>query len=447
MLTLVKSNLRQRLKSPVTWLMVFFIFMLCITWIKETQNQQLLRPFVGHDAYRTGGMWFVDYTEPLAYIEHGDSEMLQYSAKLITDTQRELAYANTQNNLNETLRLTTFYMLVSAKRQLSGVDSIQRIPIDKKLNSMWDEVSGGILYEDVDFTGFPGTSNPAAINKEIMNAKYYYELYKNNTEPVYKDDVNNINYLYNFQFRILPYLILFLGILYGFNTINGEKNRGSLKLVLTQSVSRFKFYISRWISGVLHIMITILIPIITTTVAIGIKNRWTTLGYPVMYVKGSLSSLTGHYNHYDAVLERVSEINFFPHNLAVYPPSSPIISNIAPVDGTQWIPFYQYLLMVILLSILYIGFLVALIQLISSLINNEGVSLVSSILVAGLATIVSLPLTKGEHLNFSPFGMMNASRTVIGINNSTVLSSILILITSTVILLMLGGKYFKKKEI
>ncbi|WP_353093578.1 hypothetical protein [Tissierella praeacuta] len=123
------------------------------------------------------------------------------------------------------------------------------------------------------------------------------------------------------------------------------------------------------------------------------------------------------------------------------------INIVDPHDKIEVIPFFNYLLMVILSTILFIAFTVALTQLISAIINKEIISFVAISIVFAIGILISSPFKYGKHLNLSPFTMKHASRIVIGTYNVTALTSTLILLASTIVLLIAGTIYFKRKEI
>ncbi len=115
--------------------------------------------------------------------------------------------------------------------------------------------------------------------------------------------------------------------------------------------------------------------------------------------------------------------------------------------GDEIIPFYNFLLLSILFTMLFVMFSVALGELISALIPNEIISfaLVSLVFVIGYK--LGQPYIHGRHYNLSPFTMNNPATIINGSCNVTSLTSILILSLSTLVLLTIGILYFKKKNI
>lgn len=444
MFILIKRDLKQKIKNPLTWFIILILCIMSLLNIVEMKEKRLDRPFKGHDidllAVRGSFNWsqFFDEREkklnPKAY----------YSRCILDKVEKDIIKAVEENNIKEITRLRSFYNLLWAKSESVTNDVIMNTVFEKKAIDIWDDVSGGIEYEDIDF--YPSGFTDFKFGTLVI-AKYYHQLYQNNLEPVYSDDINNVTYLYDYLFTIVPNLILVICIMFIYNIINREKNTGSLKLIITQSTSRWKYYISKWISGLIHVIFVIILPAVSISTILGVLNGFVSMKYPTLYLKGTMTNFKPIVNYLDAA--KVS-LGFYPKliGFSYYAPVSKVVQNLLPVHGkVEVIPFYKYLLMVVLLTILFIGFAVALIQLISAIINKELISFVVVSLIFVVGTLVSTPYKYEKHLNLSPFTMENASRIVIGTYNVTALTSIIILLFSTILLLFIGCKYFKKKEI
>lgn len=448
MFTLIKMDLKQRIKSPLTWFIILILGLMSMINILEMKDQRLNRPFKGHDAFALESVGAFEWGE--RFNEQQKKLFPKaYSSELILEkTEQQIIEANKKNDVKEVVRLMAFHELLFAKHLFVSNDLIMNTVFEKKVIEMWKDLGDGIGYEDIDFRSFY-SHDDSDKDWTLLIAKYYHQLYKNDFEPIYQDDVNNITYLYDYFFNIVPKLILVISIILIYNIINKEKNMGSLKLVITQSTSRWKYYLSKWITGVLHVVFVVILPAITISSVLGILNGFKSMKYPTFYLKGSMTRFKAIPNYLDALKK---ELGYYPklqpYTFSYYAPVNKKLTNYGHSHSRmEIISFYKYMLMVILLTVLFIAFAVALTQLISALINKELISfaLVSSIFVVG--TLVSSPFKHGKHLNLSPFTMENASRIVTGTYNVTALTSTIILILSTVVLLSIGCKYFKKKEI
>ncbi|WP_353093576.1 ABC transporter permease subunit [Tissierella praeacuta] len=285
MFTLIKMDLKQRVKHPLTWFIILILCIMSMLNIIETKNARFNRRFSGHDVYSLGNRGFTDWTFGWGKV-YGDREMklypkAYYSDSMLNKVQEDLLKANEENNIKEITRLMSFYDLLFAKASSITNDPIMNEIFQKKVINIWMDVSGGIPYEDI---GFIIREDSDAGNWFLLSAKYYYQLYLNNLEPIYSDDVNNITYLYEYFFNILPKFIIIIPILFIYNIINKEKNIGSLKLVLTQSISRCKYYISKWLSGVIHIIFILFFPSVVISILLGLKKGFVPLNYPTFYL-------------------------------------------------------------------------------------------------------------------------------------------------------------------
>ena len=450
MLALIKIDLKQRIRSPLTWFIIFILLLMSMLHIIEVKEDRLNRTFKGHDIYRFEDRR-IDWT---IYIDEREKKLYPkayFSWYTYTKLRDDSVKANEKNDIKEITRIMTFYQLMTAKAGYVFNDPIMNMVFYNKVIKMWNDVSGGIPYEDIDF--YP-TGNVFRVGKyaHLLYAKYYYQLYIKEYEPIYSDDINNVTYLYNYFFNIIPKLIVIISIIFIYNIINKDKNKGSLKLVLTQSIDRRKYYMSKWISGIIHLIFIIFFPAIIISTILGLTQGFVPLDYPTIYLRDSMTSFKPIPNYFDAIKQKAGYYPrfWFEKTFSYYAPSHKTISNpghFYPSEKMEIVPFYQYLLMVIFLTILFIGFTVSLIQLISAIIDKEIISFIASTVVFIVGTLISSPFKYDKHLNLSPFTMEHASRIVIGTYNVTALVSTIILISSTILLLIIGCKYFKKKEI
>lgn len=261
-----------------------------------------------------------------------------------------------------------------------------------------------------------------------------------------------MTYLYYYFFNIATKFIIIIPIFFIYNIINKDKNTGSLKLILTQSISRRKYYMGKWISGVIHVIFVFLFPPVIISTILGTANGFVSMKYPVIYLRDSMTSFKTIPNYFDAIKAQAGYYPqfWFTETFNYYAPSHKVITHpghFFPNHRMEIIPFYKYLLMVILLTVLFTAFAVALVQLISAIIDKEIISFVVATLVFVIGTITNSPFKQDKNLNLSPFTMEHASRIVIGTYNVTALGSILILLASTILLLIIGCRYFKKKAI
>ena len=441
-------DLKQRFKSPITWFIILILSVMSMLNIMETREFRVNRPFKGHDPYSQWRSDAFDYTKLFDEETKKLYPEEYYARYLQTKTDEDLIIANEKENMKEINRLISFHHLLLAKEGAVRHDAIMNTVFKQKVINIWDEVSNGVPYEDINF-GDVGIHREG-VESNLLLAKYYHKLYVNDIEPFYFDDNTNIKYTYDYFFKILPKFIVVIGILLAYNSINKEKKTGSLKLIMTQSMSRWKYYIGKWISGVGHVLSVLLIPVIVISTILGFENGFMTITYPTMYLKGTMTSLKPIPNYFDNMQTLIADrhMRFLFSNFSYVAPSSK--SDIGWYNmhkNTELISFYKYLLMVILLTILFIGFCVALIQLISAMIDKEIISLAVTSFIFVIGILISSPFKYEKHLNLSPFTMENASRIIIGSYNVTGLVSALILLGSTIVLLGIGCRYFKKKEI
>ena len=446
MFILIKRDLKQKIINPLTWFLILILFMMSMININEIRNQRINRVFEGHDAFsliKTGAFkWSEMFDErekmlfPKAY----------YSESVKEKTEEQIIIANETNNVKEVVRLMAFSSLLWAKHGFVGSDMIMNTVFEEKVIDMWKDVGGDIEYKDIDFTSSIKIGNTER-EWSLLMAKYYHHLYRQDIEPIYSDDINNITYLYDYFFNIVPKLIVVISVVLIYNTINREKNNGSLKLIITQSINRRKYYIGKWFSGIIHILFIVISPAIIISSLLGYFYGFAPLNYPTFYIKGTMTSFKPIPNYLDAIKMKFGTYPKLKYwTFSYYAPAS---TNFPTTTHRKMevIPFYKYLLIVLLLTILFIAFAVALAQLVSAIVNKELISFAFTSIIFTVGTLISIPFKYEKNMNLSPFTMENASRIITGTYNATALTSVIVLSISSILLILIGITYFKKKEI
>ncbi len=191
------------------------------------------------------------------------------------------------------------------------MNPISDIMLKNDIYKMWLDVSNGISYESIDFRPVM-SGGKADTSLHLLSAKYHHNLYVNNIEPIYNDEVNNVTAIYGYFFKVIPSMLFLIVILFVYNSINKEKRTGSLKLILTQSINRSRFYLSKWISSIVHIVAIFLIPSILISTIVGFYGGFVTLKYPTFYLSNAFSRLTPIPNYFDFVERDYITPELFP---------------------------------------------------------------------------------------------------------------------------------------
>ncbi len=364
----------------------------------------------------------------------------EYTNKKRVEIAEKIVKSEANEDYKSYNRYKSLYNLIYAKMYMSSTDKILSKAAQMEIKKIWDKVSDGIRLEDIGRFYF-GHQTYLMDFFNIYEAKFYYYLYNNGLEAVYQDDINNISFLYRYLIDVLPMLLIIFPVLLTYNIINREVNNGSIRLVLTQGISRWKYYISKYISGLLHILFLAYIPLLFISTLIGFEYGFVSPRYPVFYYPLGFKYLIPRYNFVEGLSAPYKYIGISRL------PQQKVREFETILLGDEIIPFYKYLALIILFTILFIMFAVALVELISALINNEILSFALTSIIFVLGYRLSQPYIHGRHYNLSPFTMNNPATIVNGSCNVTALTSLIILSFSTIVLLGLGVLYFKKKNI
>lgn len=441
---LVRLETKRRLFNSIFLLIIFSLIATIFLDMNQTNKIRGSRPFVGHNTRNISG------DSPSLIANESEKRKAAYpkavySHNLMMETRNKTGEIAIQNDYIEYARLVSFETLLGYKMLSLSQDPISEIRSKREIKGLWDKVSKGITYEDVDFRPL-SSPRSETLPSLLLIANHYNYLYENKIEPVYIDENNNISTTYRYLYNIMPYALILLGILFNYNSVNGDKSSGALKLLLSQSISRSKYYISKWIGGVIQLITVILLPSIIIGLFFGIKNGFVTMKYPITYLAQAFTRIKPIINYYNP-----SEFPVGPeiHKRAIghVAVSGPMRDAVLYHKDVEIIPFYKYILIAICLIILFSGFVVALTQLISAIIDNQIISMITNIIIISLGIGLSLPLTFGDRLNLSPLSMFNSLRIIEGTYNVTVLSASITLIFTTIVLLAVGSIYFNRKPI
>ena len=407
-----------------------------ISYVKtdEIKTQRLGRPFTGN--YNTEfAKQSITMKDNILWRRNSDdstNEIVIENAKKIIKADRERDYKSYNKHY-------TFRELIYAKEYMS-TDEIRFNAAERQIKGLWDNVSDEVKYEDTNIS-YAGDQYYLMEFSLINIAKFHNYLYNNDLEVFYEDEINNIAFSYNYLMDILPMVLIISVVLFAYNSINREINSQVAKLILTQGIPRWKYYLSKYISGVLHILFVVYIPLAIISTILGLKYGFISLKYPVFYYPRGLKYLTPRFNY---VRELTNPIGFISISRL---PKQLAKGSETILLGDEIISFYMFLILTMILTILFILFAVALVEFISAIINNELISFAVVAVVFLTGYRLSEPYIHERHYNLSPFTMNNAATIINGSSNVTALTSFLILLIMTIVLLTIGITYFKRKEI
>lgn len=440
MYILFKNDLMKKLRSPITWgLIITILFMSYISVKSETDKRKMA-------SYSDGERNIYEITGEALYGKFDEQRITKdkRTHDILIEVHNRVVkyYKKDPKNLSKALAL---YNLINANQSVGSNNPnpfINRMLKEKSLE-IWDEVSDGIDYEDINFTGAGATYQLEQFLLMMLYAKENYYFYKNNIDP-FASTFSNMEFTYRFLITVLPILIIVVGIITNYNNINREVKEGSTKMVLTQSIQRWKYYLAKYFSGVITVLFIILVPMIIVYVVMGIKNGFHPLNYPMLYDKQGLTRFLPAFNFTDKANEMMGEQLMA---ISIIPRAPISIDYFRIQRNVNIIPYYQYILLTLGFIILFTLFLVAFVQFISALINNQvlSITLITG-LYGGMFFWGQRYLTERNY-NLNPFTMNNSARIVAGTQNVTMLTTVSILGLSTIMLLAIGVKYFKKKSI
>ena len=181
--------------------------------IDEIKIERLDRPFSGN------------YNTELEKLEIRNKDDKYWSEvrseetnDILIDISEKIIEADRNKNYILYNKYKAFSNLIYVKFYMSR-DKIQFNAAEKQIKENWDNVSDGVKYEEISISYDEGR-NYLMEFEQINNSKFYNYLYNNDLEIFYKDEMNNISFLYNYMMDILPMLLIIFTIILMYNSIN-----------------------------------------------------------------------------------------------------------------------------------------------------------------------------------------------------------------------------------
>ncbi|WP_353892497.1 ABC transporter permease subunit [Proteinivorax hydrogeniformans] len=429
----ITFELKRKLKDPKTWFLMAIIFIISFQMIGEYRADDARRPY-RYVCHRIFPELILD-----AYSQFGwdvpDAAIDSLHIWMETSDQAQAAYL--AEDYNEYTRLHSFVYLLNPRYTPPQADDPRAEWWDEEIKKVWDDVSGGIAYEEIEFYN-PRTNSP--IYYFLKNGQLYHHLHINDIEPIGRYHMDSMTFLYHYFREIVPMLLAFIILILVFDSINDQWKSGNLKLILTQPFSRKKYLLSKVTISILHVLFVILIPALVISLLLGLSDGFENFKYPVTYLEGGFTSADPMPNYLERDTERMG--NYQALGISGY---SLIRGDIS--DKLTLMPLYQFLLLALALLVLCTVFYVVLNIFISSVTKNKIIGFSAAAVISIIGIAVSQRWIVDEKLNLSPFTMNNPVNILNGNYNTTPLLAIIVLVTATALLILGNIWYFKKKDL
>lgn len=439
----VICELKRNIIHPKTWFMIIILFILSFQMIGDYRGESIRNPiestfeFRGKQTERNGNRILFEYQK--------GPEISRSSAEILVDTGVQMRLAARQGDYIKWSRLNSFSNLIWAKAAAQNMHTgrKERLDLFEEASSLiWNDVSGGIPYEDIDFINGDPSLSTSFVSNLFKHSSYYHILYKNQLNPIGRYHVDSMTFIYHYINKVIPGLLGLLVLILVFDSISGDWSNGSLKLILTQPFSRRKYLLSKMTIGVLHTLFIIIIPIIVITLVLGITGGFGNYNYPVLSLEEGFTSLQTIPNYLEQDTNRFG--NHWIMGISAYS-QMPENSGISP--RLTFMPLYQFLMLSVLLLTLCIIFYVSLNILISSITKNK----IVGFSISGLVTLAGITISQrwvdGDQYNLSPFTMNNPVRILNGTYNSTALMAVIVLCLSGLFIFILNNLYYQRKDL
>ena len=437
----IRFELKRKINQPKTWFLMVLIFILSFQKVTDYKVKSLIDPsrpnldLSGEVMENGGNSLLKDYKD--------GSEKSKNSVQLQKNIGSQMRIAAEEGNYAEWNRLASFGNLVKSKAAIQKVGGLREESFRIRAMKIWDDVSGGIEYKDVDFEFGNLRSLRGDSDTHLAWGKYYHILYRDNLHLIGRYHMDSMTFLYHYFNDIIPILIGFIILILGFDSINEEWNNGSLKLILTQPFSRNKYLTSKITVVILHSLFIILIPALIISVGYGIIDGFENYNYPVLHIEKGLKSFKPLPNY----LERDIEIAGYNDWIGISVYSNVVEPRAGFSKKLDFIPLYKFLLLVLLLLIFSITFYAVLNTFISSVTKNKIIGFSASGLITLIGTTISQRWTIGDRYNLSPFTMNNPVMILNGTYNATALMALVVLTATGLLMFLCNMIYYQRKDL
>lgn len=467
------NEIKRKLKNPIFWILT--LMMIALLYINIGRSFQA-NEFDAILKYDPAYLYFdeeISFSDAFKYsinvfgknyekyndYHPGVNSPSFYKVRLDNYEIEKEAYYN--NNIKEQNRINSFRELLYANHKANS-DSFQNNYLLKYIcevanNELWEKVSGGVKYEDIDFSNVSHVSDTETrflydVIKRVSSARYSYYLYNNNLKLIPSGEYVEFNNLYvinKWIKEIIPIFIVLILILLNYDLINKDVKEGSAKLLISQSIPRWKYYLSKFFASTIIVVFAVILPLMVTNIYLKTKVKSQPMNYPIVYDKQGLTKFKPSFNYMEENFESYEKYEYQAFYKIPYSKMDTTMNLSVPLyqRNTDLIGFNKFLILTSIYTLLFIMFMVAFIQLCSTIFNNTIVSLFTTTGIYGFFYFIFKQKLHGKNYNLSPFTMNNSARIVAGTHNVTMLTAFLVLVSSTFLLLFIGMKYFKKKEI
>lgn len=439
MIYLIGFDLKRYTKQTKTWIMLSLVLAISLLYLNSSLNESNKA-----SKESTGKMFESIANSAFAGFERKDIFPDTVSSlNILKDTGEKIKLETFNPDEKEFNRLTTFGYLLLAKDKSEELGKLRERAFKYMAEDMWDTVSDGINYDSITYKEVSLINSREYYYEFIMKAKFHYYLYENNLNAVSKNFIDSSIFPYHYMNKILPLLMGVIITLLLFDCISAERMNESIKLILSQPISRNKYIIAKIISGFIYSSFIIITPMIVITLIYGMMESFQNITYPVLYLKQGFSTLKSIDNYLE--FDKINQGYNMGVGISLYSGIPKGNSTVSPKLGI--IPLYQFLLLALLLVLLYILFMVILNVFLSSLMKNKLIGFIGSFLITVTGTAVSSLMFTSSNKNISPFTMNNSVRILSGTYNVTPLSAVLILSVSSLIILIISVKLFNKRNL
>lgn len=376
------------------------------------------------------------------YVDRYEAYMLQ-----LLDEAETVDYNYQKKEWKEYHGKVARYNYVTAYRYLQQhIIDLENGKITNYSNLAQELKDVGKKYQYPDWLASPrrGRSNTEMISNVtiwIQEMRYRHRLAIQEIPSLHRKSVTSLSFLYFFLGELMPYCLPLIIALIVYDTWAKDHKNGSIKVLFTQPQKRSSVVYSKFIVNVMISMLVLILPLGLVFVFLKFNDGYSFWNFPVLMQNDSFSSVRAAENVMHQEL-----LNYGYNTFIGISKVSGVVSGMGIDMKLQFVSLGSFLIMALILLVLFVVFTVAFTMLIASIVRNQYIVFVSSLLMTLLGFLASQSDWSVWSI-LNPFRYANSIAILGGYASVTALTSVIVLGIYTVILLILNNYFIRRQNI
>lgn len=276
-----------------------------------------------------------------------------------------------------------------------------------------------------------------------FQARFYDQLEKQDIDQLTYSSIDSSTVFIQFIRLMFPLLPAILVALMCYDSLQEDRDSGVVKVILSQPRKRSRYMRNKIGLNIKAVLFIFLVPLLVLSLGYGIFDHYHTAQAPVLANVQGITSMDMMENSLPEIVKEggyVGTIGTTQYFAIPYNSQSPN----AMFDFME---MWQFVILILVMSVLVLIFLVLFDMLINVLIRNKIMALAIALGVFLVGMFLSDPSNVDRIYGFSPFTFLNPVSILSGFSTYTYLNGIVILVLSNILLYILIMQIYKRNDV